>query len=73
MQEFDEKAVLMGGEPSVDSAKMPWEHIVLSHRLMATAPASYDYFQDCIDHSARLRELSDKIDISLYTCFWLTG
>jgi hypothetical protein len=73
MKEFDGKMALMECQPPSDGAKMPWGRIVLSHQLMGAAPVSYDYYQDCKDHNARLKKLSDKVEISLYTCVWLTG
>lgn len=73
MQELDERTALMECQPPASSTKMPWERIVLSHQLMGAAPASYDYYQDCKDHNARLKKLSGKVEISLYTCVWLTG
>jgi len=73
MLEIDAESALLDRETLKRSSGISCKRIALSRHLMSAASISYDYYQDCEDHYARLQELSEKVDVHLYTCSWLTA
>lgn len=52
---------------------MAWARIALSRHLMKTIPEDCDYFRDCSTQDAKLKKISDGVEIGLCTCLWLNS